>query len=92
MAWSTPKTDWDSNDALTAAGINAIGENTAYLKTQIDDAKDDIDDLEAHADDTTIHKTSATIRGEYGTPFYLERRTSDPASPGVGQMWIRTDL
>ncbi|MGL4310287.1 MAG: hypothetical protein ACRCSU_07345 [Paracoccaceae bacterium] len=27
-----------------------------------------------------------------GDPLVLENRTDDPASPEVGQMWIRTDL
>lgn len=31
MAWNTPKTDWASDDPLTHADMNAIGENLAVL-------------------------------------------------------------
>lgn len=42
--------------------------------------------------DPLKHKTSETIRGETGTALYLETRTSDPASPSDGRIWLRTDL
>lgn len=78
MAWTTPKLDWDSGDAVTADQLNDMGNNLLYLKS--------------HADTTTIHETSSEIRGDYDTPLILEKRTSDPESPAVGRMWIRTDL
>ncbi len=78
MAWTTPKTDWASNDALTAAALNTMGNNDQYLKD--------------HADTTSIHKTATEIRGDDDTAFVLEARTDDPTTPAVGRMWIRTDL
>lgn len=36
--------------------------------------------------------TWATSSPDGTQPIVLERRTSDPASPAVGQIWIRTDL
>ena len=32
MAWTTPKTDWNTGELVTAADINAIGENLAVLR------------------------------------------------------------
>ncbi|MCY4020248.1 MAG: hypothetical protein OXG39_12650 [Chloroflexi bacterium] len=32
MAWTTPKTDWNTGELVTAADMNAIGENFAALK------------------------------------------------------------
>ncbi|MCY4073757.1 MAG: hypothetical protein OXG60_20890 [Chloroflexi bacterium] len=32
MTWTTPKTDWNNGELVTAADINAIGENLAALK------------------------------------------------------------
>ena len=36
-----------------------------------------------------VYNGSAWINTQ---PVILENRTSDPASPAVGQVWIRTDL
>ncbi len=33
-SWTTPKQDWALNDIATAAHMNQIGENLAYLKEQ----------------------------------------------------------
>ncbi len=32
MAWTTPRTDWANGELVTAADINAIGENLAALR------------------------------------------------------------
>jgi len=32
MAWTTPKTDWATGELVTAADVNAIGENLVALK------------------------------------------------------------
>ncbi len=34
MAWTTPKTDWNTGELVTAADINAIGENVAILNNR----------------------------------------------------------
>ena len=31
MAWTTPKTDWATGELVTAADMNAVGENLAVL-------------------------------------------------------------
>lgn len=82
MAWATPKTDWSDDDALPYTDLNRIEENTSYLKS----------DLDSHKGTSTIHKTSAEIRAESTTPSVIECRTSDPASPTNGMIWLRTDL
>ncbi|MCY4073758.1 MAG: hypothetical protein OXG60_20895 [Chloroflexi bacterium] len=32
MAWTTPKTDWNTGELVTAADVNAIGENLVALR------------------------------------------------------------
>ena len=32
MAWTTPKTDWTTGELVTAADMNAVGENLAADK------------------------------------------------------------
>jgi hypothetical protein len=32
MAWTTPKTDWTTNDGIAAADLNRIEENTKQIK------------------------------------------------------------
>ena len=32
MAWTTPKTDWETGELVAASDMNAIGENVAALK------------------------------------------------------------
>lgn len=32
MAWTTPKTDWETGELVAASDLNAIGENLAALK------------------------------------------------------------
>ena len=36
MAWTAPKTDWDSADGVGAGDLNEIGENLLVLKTHAD--------------------------------------------------------
>ena len=31
MAWTTPKTDWETGELVAASDLNAIGENLAVL-------------------------------------------------------------
>ena len=33
MAWTTPKTDWETGELVAASDMNEIGENLAVLKT-----------------------------------------------------------
>ena len=35
---------------------------------------------------------SADFNGQQIVNFRIENRTTDPSSPAVGQMWLRTDL
>ena len=38
------------------------------------------------------NKSSEDIRTEYTTALAVEVRTTDPVSPAVGRMWLRSDL
>lgn len=51
-------------------------------------AAGDLPDL----DGITAPNASVDFNGQQATSFRIENRTSDPASPAVGQIWLRTDL
>lgn len=89
MAWSTPKTNWTSNDGAAETDFNRIEGNTAELKSIHDILEGEYD---THAADTSKHKTSDVVRGESATLLVIENRTSDPSSPATGRIWLRTDL
>lgn len=36
--------------------------------------------------------SNVNFNSQQATNFRIENRTSDPASPSVGQIWLRTDL
>lgn len=40
----------------------------------------------------TVPVASVDFNGQQATNFRIENRTSDPGSPAVGQIWLRTDL
>lgn len=40
----------------------------------------------------TINNDGMDFNGHQATNFRVENRTSDPSSPTVGQVWLRTDL
>ena len=35
MVWTTPKTDWATGELVTAADMNAVGENLAALAAPV---------------------------------------------------------
>lgn len=35
MAWTTPKTDWETGDLVAAGDMNAIGENLAAMRSRV---------------------------------------------------------
>ena len=39
MSWHEPKTDWQDSDPVGLADMDRIENNTAYLRTQAQDAK-----------------------------------------------------
>jgi hypothetical protein len=43
-------------------------------------------------DGITAPVASVNFNGQQATSFRIENRTSDPGSPAVGQIWLRTDL
>ena len=43
-------------------------------------------------DEITPPAASVNFNGQQATAFRIENRTSDPVSPTVGQVWLRTDL
>jgi len=45
-----------------------------------------------HHKKTTASEVTDAVRGDTGTPLYLEVRTSDPDNPQAGRIWYRSDL
>lgn len=45
-----------------------------------------------HHKKTTASEVTDAVRGDTGTPLYLEVRTSDPSDPAPGRIWYRSDL
>lgn len=43
-------------------------------------------------DELAAPTASVNFNGQQATSFRVENRTSDPGSPTVGQLWLRTDL
>lgn len=89
MTWQTPKENWASPDCPTYTDLNRIEGNIAYLKAALDTLSGTVS---THTGDTTIHKTAAEIRADATLPIVIETRSSDPDSPAVGRLWLRTDL
>jgi hypothetical protein len=84
-----PKVDWTSSDGLAFSDLNRIEGDIVYLKALSDDTVGDLDD---HIDETTIHKTSVVTRTESTTALVIEVRTTDPAAPAIGQIWLNTSV
>ncbi len=43
-------------------------------------------------DEVSAPVAAVNFNGQQATSFRIENRTSDPGSPAVGQIWLRTDL
>lgn len=82
--------DWP-NVTATPTTIAGYGITDAYTKIESD---------AAYATAAHNHVMSSLLppvasvdfNGQQATNLRIENRTSDPASPAVGQMWVRTDL
>lgn len=54
--------------------------------------KDNDEVLRLNANGTIEFDGDLDMKGNQSKNFVIENRTSDPSSPAVGQIWIRTDL
>lgn len=86
------------DDADAAAQLTTLG-FSAFIQTLIDDgnAATARATLVAMASTTTLDAipvavASVNFNSQQATNFRVENRTSDPASPSAGQLWLRTDL
>lgn len=99
--WITPNEGWDDNAAPVGADLNRIEGNTDVLHTMALNeatARLNADNAETlarqnadSAESTARQNADAAILSGNAT-FYIENRTSDPASPPVGHMWLRIDI
>lgn len=91
---------------VPAAGDAAAGEVVRGTDTRLTDARAPtahthtaaaITDFDTQVrtnrlDQMAAPTASVNFGGQQATSFRIENRTSDPASPTVGQLWLRTDL
>ncbi len=79
MAWTTPKTDWNTGELVTADHINAIGENFAALKqlstvvsytTKADIVVDTDQELFEDVDSNNLNLTLVTTGGDVLVHFH----------------------
>lgn len=74
-----------AHGSVTTEGTELSTTNMNNLETQYEEADAD---LTTHKNDNTAHGG-----GDFSDrTLIIENRTSDPASPADGQIWIRTDL
>lgn len=76
------KTNWTTEVPLNPGNLQKIEDGIESAHSE----------LTTHENDATKHKTSLAIRTETTTEFRVEVRTSDPANPEVGRVWLRSDL
>lgn len=86
------------DDANAAAQLTTLGVS-AFIQTLLDDANAAAARSTLGAMDATttldaipVAVASVNFNGQQATNFRVENRTSDPASPSVGQIWLRVDL
>jgi hypothetical protein len=89
----------DNDHDQKAAIIYDVTRDLKFINLDTDDAadivfrvKDSDVVLILKADGTAEFDGSLNMKGNETKNFVIENRTSDPSSPSVGQMWIRTDL
>lgn len=87
MAWTTPKTDWETGELVAASDMNAIGENLAALKnlaravgiTTEDIVVDTVQELFEDVDSDNLNLTITTQGGDVLVHFdgVLRRGSGD---------------
>lgn len=86
MAWTTPKTDWNTGELVTAADVNAIGENLVALKHPIIATYTTTEDIDADVrefadiDSTNLNLTINTTGGDVLAHFHGSMVQRDASS------------
>ena len=94
MAWTTPKTDWETGELVAASDMNAIGENLAALDTVRETvaahtmtadivATDESEFIDA--DSSNLNLTITTAGGDVLVHFHGEVRLP-------GRAWCNFDI
>ena len=70
MAWTTPKTDWETGELVAASDLNAVGENLAALRNRVRAAYTTTEDittaLESEFEDIDGDNLNLTIKTSGG--------------------------
>ncbi|MFB6366198.1 hypothetical protein ACFCP7_19370 [Paenibacillus elgii] len=83
----TGKTDWKYDDIVTEADMNRIEKGVVDAHTEIQGVKDTM-----AQENEEVNRAMEGIRTDHTKPFVIEVRTSDPISPEIGRIWLRSDL
>lgn len=73
---------------LSATGVGA----GSYISVTVDDRGRVTNAQTLTLDQVNAPAASVNFADQQATSFRVENRTSDPGSPTVGQLWLRTDL
>ena len=76
-----------ADDAVTYAKFQNVAGLSVVGRTS--NSSGDAADITAANDYDVLQRSGTTLVMQ---PFLIENRTSDPGSPAVGQIWLRTDL
>jgi hypothetical protein len=88
---------WTGSTSIVSVGTIATGTwqgtaiASAYIGAHASKHKSGGTDV-IRLDELAVPTASVDFNGQQATSFRVENRTSDPASPSVGQIWLRTDL
>ncbi|WP_127485516.1 hypothetical protein [Paenibacillus ehimensis] len=83
----TAKTNWRLDDTVTELDMNRIEQGVTDAHTELRDVKDTIArEIEG------VNKAVDGVRSNNTKELIIEVRASDPDSPAIGRMWIRSDL
>lgn len=75
---------------LTLADAAALGGSHDHVAADITDFDTQV--RTSRLDQMAAPSASVSFNDQQATSFRVENRTSDPASPTTGQIWLRTDL
>lgn len=73
---------------------DALGDNPNFATTitNLVATKADQATVVTHLADTAIHATATAIREDETKALTVEVRSTDPTTPEVGRLWLRSDL
>ncbi|MDO3678696.1 hypothetical protein [Paenibacillus ehimensis] len=81
------KTNWQLDDTVTEGDMNRIEKGVMDAYTELQGLRNTM-----AQEIVGLNKAVEGIRSDQTKELVVEVRTSDPNSPAIGSMWIRSDL